>query len=64
MISFRRLNSKLKVRKVEIKDLVTDLSDGVSICPPPRPLGAHMPSCRANTLRPGHANTPPGNSLE
>lgn len=39
MISFRRLNSKLKVRKVEIKDLVTDLSDGVSICPPPR--GTH-----------------------
>ena len=25
----RRLNSKLKVRGIEIKDLVTDLSDGV-----------------------------------
>jgi len=29
--SQHRLNSKLQVRNVQIKDLVTDLSDGVSL---------------------------------
>jgi hypothetical protein len=29
----RRLNSKLKIRNVEIADLITDLSDGVRACP-------------------------------
>lgn len=32
---YRRLNSKLKVREVEIADLIVDLSDGVSLCPGP-----------------------------
>jgi hypothetical protein len=29
----RRLNSKLKIRNVEISDLITDLSDGVRAPP-------------------------------
>ena len=37
---YNRLNSKIQSRNVVVKDLVTDLSDGV--CLPPRFLSARV----------------------
>ena len=41
---YRRLNSKLKVREVEIADLILDLSDGVSLLPPTPSSSLFLPT--------------------